>query len=181
MSTQSFDDSGGKDGYDPSSLLKSAVDKSKTKGYPMTSREEKYFYKGKEPRPSGRDERGGDRAVSRAMVDADRSLKGRDRDITDSRRYPSPDVDTRCHLLSLNTSFIISISRYREIDRDMERYADPVLRLLEEDIKRYEFLQRKRELSDLSLQVSGPHLHLFDSLSNSQIIISTPINVSDKP
>ena len=114
-------------------------------------------------------------------MDADRSLKGRDRDITDSRRYPSPDVDTRCHLLSLNTSFIISISRYREIDRDMERYADPVLRLLEEDIKRYEFLQRKRELSDLSLQVSGPHLHLFDSLSNSQIIISTPINVSDKP
>ena len=119
------------------------------------------------------------------MVDADRSLRGRDRDIRDSRRYPSPDVDTRCHLLSLNTSFIISISRYREIDRDMERYADPVLRLSEEDIKRYEFLQRRREerereLSDLSLQVSGPHLHLFNSLSNSQIIISTPINVSDK-
>ena len=115
-------------------------------------------------------------------MDADRSLRGRDRDIRDSRRYPSPDVDTRCHLLSLNTSFT-SISRYRERDRDRdrERYADPVLRLSEEDIKRYEFLQRKRELSDLSLQVSGPHLHLFNSLSNSQIIISTPINVSDKP
>ena len=79
--------------------------------------------------------------MSRAMVDADRSLKGR--------------------------------------DRDRERYADPVLRLSEEDIKRYEFLQRKRELSDLSLQVCliFIFLTLFQTL---KIIISTPINVSDK-
>ena len=139
MSTHSFDDSGGKDGYDPSSLLKSAVDKSKTKGSPMTSREEKYFYKGKEPRPSGRDERGGDRAVSRAMVDADRSLKGR--------------------------------------DRDRERYADPVLRLSEEDIKRYEFLQRRREerereLSDLSLQVGL--IFIFLTLFQTLNLLSPP-------
>ena len=33
-SSHSLDDSGGKDGYDPGSLLKSAVDKSKTKGSP---------------------------------------------------------------------------------------------------------------------------------------------------
>ena len=44
--------------------------------------------------------------------------------------------------------------RYRE----RERYGDPVPRLSAEDIKRYEFLQRRREerereLSDLSLQV----------------------------
>ena len=73
--------------------------------------------------------------MSRAMVDADRSLRG-DRE----RRHHSP-LDTG--------------DRYR--DRE-ERYADPVPRLSDEDIKRYEFLQRRREerereLSDLSLQV----------------------------
>ena len=72
--THSLDDSGGKDGYDPSSLLKSAVDKSKTKGSPnkasskksskkdsesgdkkrskniINLREEEDFYRGKEQR-----------------------------------------------------------------------------------------------------------------------------------
>ena len=82
------------------------------------------------------------------MVDADRSLRG-DRGERE-RRHHSPLDD-----------------RYRE----RERYADPVPRLSEEDIKRYEFLQRRkeereRELSDLSLQVrawednlSGFHKH----------------------
>ena len=51
--------------------------------------------------------------------------------------------------------------RYR--DRERDRYGDPVPRLSAEDIKRYEFLQRRREerereLSDLSLQVKN---HIF--------------------
>ena len=40
-SSHSLDDSGGKDGYDPGSLLKSAVDKSKTKGSPKKSSSKK--------------------------------------------------------------------------------------------------------------------------------------------
>lgn len=77
--------------------------------------------------------------MSRAMVDADRSLRGDRGDRDRERRHHSP-LDTG--------------DRYR----DRERYADPVPRLSAEDIKRYEFLQRRREerereLSDLSLQV----------------------------
>ena len=154
MSTHSFDDSGGKYGYDPRSnetgdfKRRGMVTSMVSKVVKPPPRESRHHYRSRSfspertlkrspvsraevkiwsinferqiinhcqipPRPSrssGRDERGGDRTVSRAMVDADRSLKGR--------------------------------------DRDRERYADPVLRL-----SRYEFLQRKRELSDLSLQV----------------------------
>ena len=40
-SSQNLDDSGGKDGYDPGSLLKSAVDKSKPKGSPRKSSSKK--------------------------------------------------------------------------------------------------------------------------------------------
>ena len=78
--------------------------------------------------------------MSRAMVDADRSLRGpRDRDMRDVRRYPSPPGHEDRH-------------------RERGRYGDTVPRLSPEDIKRYEFLQRRkeereRELSDLSMQV----------------------------
>ena len=79
MSSHSLDDSGGKDGYDPGSLLKSAVDRSKSKGSPKKSsskksskkdsgdkktsknminlREEEDFYRGKESRHSEGDSR----------------------------------------------------------------------------------------------------------------------------
>ena len=79
LSSHSLDDSGGKDGYDPSSLLKSAVDRSKSKGSPKKStskksskkdnddkkmsknminlREEEDFYRGKESRHSEGDSR----------------------------------------------------------------------------------------------------------------------------
>ena len=105
--------------------------------------------------------------MSRAMVDADRSLRGgrgeRDRDARDVRRYPSPhDGD-----------------RYR----DRDRYGDPLPRLSVEDIKRYEFLQRRREerereLSDLSTQVR--QLVWEGILFESAINKSTQISVSDK-
>ena len=53
--------------------------------------------------------------------------------------------------------------RYRDRERERDRYGDPVPRLSAEDIKRYEFLQRRREerereLSDLSLQVK---IHIY--------------------
>ena len=81
VSSHSLDDSGGKDGYDPGSLLKSAVDRSKSKGSPKKSsskkssskkdsdekktssknminlREEEDFYRGKESRHSEGDTR----------------------------------------------------------------------------------------------------------------------------
>ena len=57
--------------------------------------------------------------------------------------------------------------RYR--DRERDRYGDPVPRLSAEDIKRYEFLQRRREerereLSDLSLQVKILIYHQLSSV-----------------
>ena len=81
VSSHALDDSGGKDGYDPGSLLKSAVDRSKSKGSPKKSsskkssskkdsdekktssknminlREEEDFYRGKESRHSEGDSR----------------------------------------------------------------------------------------------------------------------------
>ena len=74
----------------------------------------------------GREERGVARAVSRAMVDADRSIVRGRRDDRDVRRYPSPP------------------------DRSRERY-DQVPRLSDEDIKRYEFLQRRREEREIQV------------------------------
>ena len=79
LSSHSLDDSGGKGGYDPGSLLKSAIDRSKTKSSPKKSsskksskkdsddkkmsknminlREEEDFYRGKESRHSEGDSR----------------------------------------------------------------------------------------------------------------------------
>ena len=76
------------------------------------------------------------RAVSRAMVDADRSIIRGRRDDRDVRRYPSPDPEPR----------------YRDRSRDRDRYGgDTLPRLSDEDFKRYEFLQKRREERELQV------------------------------
>ena len=76
-------------------------------------------------RPSGRDERGVARVMSRAMLEADRSLGRGRREERDVRRDASPPAAYR--------------------DRSRDKYMENVPKLSAEDIKRYEFLQRRRE------------------------------------
>ena len=66
MSTHSFDDSGGKYGYDPSSLIKSAVDMSKTTKVvkpPLSN--SRHHYRSRSFSPGGYDP---ERTLKRSLV-----------------------------------------------------------------------------------------------------------------
>ena len=212
-SSVTLDDSGGKGGYDPAELLKSAVDKSKSKTSPRKSsskksgetrgsegksrnminlREEEDFYRSHGGERSERERRGGLVSIVSKVVRPERDRereRDRDRDrewerdrdrVRERERYPGRRARSRSYSGGEDESSASGVTRSlvsraqvpprpsrppgreergvaRAVSRAMveadrsivrrtrEEDREGVPRLSADDIRRYEFLKRRRE------------------------------------